>query len=265
MPKANKSLVKKALGAQKQIVKKVEEKVDVMKEAVVKKYELSVDLKDLLDAGCHLGHKISKTNPKSKENIYKAMDGIQIIDLTKTIVKLSEACNYVNSAVKSGKTVAFLGTKRQAREVVRRVATEVGIPFVTDRWLGGTVSNWGEIKKNIKRLNDINAGLKTNKYATISKKDMSILKKEIGRLTKMIGGLTSLEKLFDILFVVDAGFEKSAIKECMDKGIKVVSIVDTDSNPEKVDFAIPANDDNVKSISLIVEEMGKAIKAGLNK
>ncbi len=262
MPKANKSLVKKALGAQKKVIKVEEKKVDVMKEVVAKKYELSVDLKDLLDAGCHLGHKISKTNPKSKENIYKAMDGIQIVDLTKTIIKLDEACNFVHSAVKSGKTIAFLGTKRQAREVVRRVATEAGIPFVTDRWLGGTVSNWGEIKKNIRRLNDINAGMKANKYATMSKKDMSLLKKEVGRLNKMVGGLTTVEKLFDIIFVVDAGFEKSAIKECMDKGIKVVAIVDTDSNPEKVDFAIPANDDNVKSISLIVEEIGKAVKTG---
>lgn len=262
----NKSLIKKALSGQKSVVKKVvEEKVDVMKEAVVKRYELSVDLKNMLDAGCHLGHKISKTNPKSKENIYIAKDGIQIVDLTKTIVLLENACNYVYSAVKSGKTVAFLGTKRQAREVVRRVATELGIPYVTDRWLGGTVSNWNEIKKNIRRLNDINAGFKANKYATTSKKDLSLLKKEMVRLTKMVGGLVTLEKLFDVVFVVDAGYEKSAIKECTDKGIKVVAIVDTDSNPEKVDFAIPANDDNVKSISLIVEEMGKAVKAGLNK
>jgi small subunit ribosomal protein S2 len=266
MPKANKSLVKKALSGQKKIVKKeVIEKVDVVKAVVVKKYELSVDLKNMLDAGCHLGHKISKTNPKSKENIYKAMDGIQIIDLTKSIVFLENACNYIYGAVKSGKTVAFLGTKRQAREVVRRVATELNIPFVTDRWLGGTVSNWGEIKKNIRRLNDINAGFKANKYATMSKKDMSILKKELGRLNKMVGGLVTLEKLFDVVFVVDSSFEKSAIKECVDKSIKVVAIVDTDSDPKKVDFAIPANDDNVKSITLIVEEMGKAVKAGLNK
>jgi small subunit ribosomal protein S2 len=263
---ANKSLIKKALNGQKSVVKKVlEVKEDVMKEAVVKKYELSIDLKDLLDAGCHLGHKISKTNPKSKENIYIAKDGIQIVDLTKTIVKLENACNFVYSSIKSGKNVAFLGTKRQAREVVARVAGELGIPFVTDRWLGGTVSNWGEIKKNIRRLNDINAGFKANKYASFSKKDMSLLKKEMGRLNKMIGGLVTLEKLFDVVFVVDSGFEKSAIKECMDKGIKVVAIVDTDSDPNKVDYAIPANDDNVKSISLIVEEMGKAVKAGLNK
>lgn len=261
-----KSLVKKALGAQKKVVNKVVEvKVDPMKEVVAKRYELSIDLKNMLDAGCHLGHKISKTNPKSKENIYKAMDGIQIVDLTKSIVKLADACNFVYSTVKSGKTVAFLGTKRQAREVVRRVATEVGVPYVTDRWLGGTVSNWSEIKKNIRRLNDINAGMKANKYATMSKKDLSLLKKETVRLNKMIGGLVTLEKLFDVIFVVDSGYEKSAIKECSDKGIKVVSIVDTDSNPEKVDFAIPVNDDNVKSISLIVEEMGKAVKAGLNK
>jgi len=135
------------------------------------------------------------------------------------------------------------------------------VPYITDRWLGGTVSNWSEIKKNIKKLNEINNGLESGKYIETSKKDLSELNKEKIRLERMIGGLTKLDKLFDILFVVDAGFEKTAIKESREKGIKVVSIVDTDSNPEKVDFAITANDDNVKSISIIVEEIGRAIKA----
>ena len=238
---------------------KIEVKKDTTKED--KKYTLTVDVKDLLMAGSHLGHKISKTNPKIKEYLYEAREGIQLFDLNKTFEGLEKACNFIYNAKRNGKQIVMLGTKRQAREVVRRVAMDAGVPYITDRWLGGTVSNWSEIKKNIKKLNEINSGLETGKYTEISKKDLSELNKEKIRLERMIGGLTKLDKLFDIIFVVDSGFEKTAIKESREKGVKVVSIVDTDSNPEKVDFAITANDDNVKSISIIVEEIGRAIKA----
>lgn len=247
------------------MVKKIAEEKKVVEVKAERKYTLSVGLKDLLAAGSHLGHKVSKTNPKARENIYVAKDGIQIIDLVKTLAKLDEAANFIYQAKKNGQMVALIGTKRQAREVVRRVAGEAGVPFVTDRWLGGTVSNWLEIKKNIKRLNDINSGKETGKFAEYTKKDLSLLRKETGRLNKMVGGLTTLEKLFDVAFVVDAGFEKTAVKECREKGIKVVAIVDTDGDPNGVDVAIPANDDNVKSITVIVEEIGKAIKAGNQK
>ena len=238
---------------------KIEVKRDNVKED--KKYSLTIDVKDLLMAGSHLGHKISKTNPKIKEYLYEAREGIQLFDLNKTFEGLEKACNFIYNAKRNGKQVVMLGTKRQAREVVRRVALDAGVPYITDRWLGGTVSNWSEIKKNIKKLNEINSGLESGKYAEISKKDLSELNKEKIRLERMIGGLTKLDKLFDIIFVVDSGFEKTAIKESREKGIKVVSMVDTDSNPEKVDYAITANDDNVKSISIIVEEIGRAIKA----
>lgn len=275
--KTGKSLVKKALvvGAKKtnekvklekasfakatEGLQKVEVKKDIAKED--KKYTLTIDVKDLLMAGCHLGHKISKTNPKIKEYLYEAREGIQLFDLIKTYEGLEKACNFIYNAKRNGKQIVMLGTKRQAREVVRRVALDAGVPYITDRWLGGTVSNWNEIKKNIKKLNDINSGFESGKYAEISKKDLSELNKEKIRLERMIGGLTKLDKLFEIIFVVDAGFEKTAIKESREKGIKVVSIVDTDSNPEKVDYAITANDDNVKSISIVVEEIGRAIKA----
>lgn len=238
---------------------KIEVKKDITKED--KKYTLTIDVKDLLMAGSHLGHKISKTNPKIKEYLYEAREGIQLFDLNKTFEGLEKACNFIYNAKRNGKQIVMLGTKRQAREVVRRVAMDAGVPYITDRWLGGTVSNWSEIKKNIKKLNEINSGFENGKYAEISKKDLSELNKEKIRLERMIGGLTKLDKLFDIIFVVDAGFEKTAIKESREKGVKVVSMVDTDSNPEKVDFAITANDDNVKSISIIVEEIGRAIKA----
>ncbi|HNY04740.1 MAG TPA: 30S ribosomal protein S2 [Candidatus Woesebacteria bacterium] len=251
--------IEKEARLEKEVVKTADAKAVAVKED--KKYSLTIDVKDLLMAGCHLGHKISKTNPKIKEYLYEAREGIQLFDLNKTFEGLEKACNFIYNAKRNGKQIVMLGTKRQAREVVRRVALDAGVPYITDRWLGGTVSNWSEIKKNIKKFNEINNGLESGKYTETSKKDLSELNKEKIRLERMIGGLTKLDKLFDILFVVDAGFEKTAIKESREKGIKVVSIVDTDSNPEKVDFAITANDDNVKSISIIVEEIGRAIKA----
>ena len=138
---------------------------------------------------------------------------------------------------------------------------DANIPFVTDRWLGGTITNWEQIRRNVKKLVEIKDGMAKGKYNESTKKEQSVLNKEIVRLEKIVGGLTGLDRIFDILFVVDAGFEKTAVKEAKIRGIKVVAIVDTDSNPNKVDFAIPANDDSVKSVSLIVEEVGKAIKA----
>ena len=287
--RTGKSLVKKALvvNAKKKVnvtaesIKKLNEKVkkekvlrqaqdlEVKAEEVVKKdvakedkkYELTIGLKDLLEAGCHLGHKVSKTHPKAKENIYIAKDGIQIMDLVKTLNGLEKACNYIYNSRRNGKQIVLVGTKRQAREVVKRVALDAGVAYVTDRWLGGTISNWDQIKKNIKKLNDIKDGLAKNLFTDKTKKELSDMAKEQIRLEKIIGGLSHLEKLFDMVFVVDASFEKTAIREADMRNIKTVAIVDTDTNPFKVAFPIPANDDSVKSINIIVEEVGRAIKA----
>jgi len=236
---------------------------DVKKEVVKedKKYELTIGLKDLLGAGSHLGHKVSKTHPKAKENIYMAKDGIQVMDLTKTLSALEKACNYIYNARRNGKSIVMLGTKRQAREVIKRVAIDAGVGYITDRWLGGTISNWEQIRKNIKKLNEIKEGLEKKKFVDKTKKELGDLAKEQIRLEKIVGGLANLERIFDILFVVDAGFEKTAIKESKMRNVKTVGITDTDADPRKLDFAIPANDDSVKSINIIVEEIGKAIKA----
>lgn len=227
-----------------------------------KKYNLTIEVQDLLKAGCHLGHKISKTNPKMKEYLYQARDGIQLFDLNKSFENLERACNFIYNSKRNGKQIALVGTKRQSREVVRRVALDAGVPYITDRWVGGTISNWDQIKKNIKKLNELVAGLSEGgKYSGESKRELSILNKERARLEKMVGGLIKLEKLFDIVFVVDAGFEKTAVKEARESNLKIAAMVDSDSNPEKVDFPITVNDDNVKSITIIVEEVGRAIKA----
>jgi len=259
--KLNEKVAKEKLEAKK--LETGNEKLEIKKEVVKedKKYELTIGLKDLLGAGCHLGHKVSKTHPKAKENIYMAKDGIQIMDLTKTLAALDKACNYIYNARRNGKSIVMLGTKRQAREVIKRVAVDAGVAYITDRWLGGTISNWEQIRKNIRKLNDIKDGLEKKKFVDKTKKELGDLAKEQIRLEKIVGGLANLEKIFDILFVVDAGFEKTAIKETKMKGVKTVGITDTDADPRKLDYAISANDDSVKSINLIVEEIGKAIKA----
>jgi len=255
------ALAKKALEAKKEATTEV--KVEVKKDNVKedKKYQLTIGLKDMLAAGCHLGHKVSKTHPKAKEYIYTAKDGIQVFDLTKTLPMLDKACNFIYNAQRNGKKIVLLGTKRQAREVVRRVAMETGVGYITDRWLGGTITNWDQIKKDIKKLADLKDGLEKGRFVESTKKELLDMKKETIRLEKMVGGLTGYDRLFDIVFIVDAGYEKTAVKEAKLRGIKMVAMVDTDGDPRKVDLVIPVNDDSAKSVNLIVEEIGKAIKA----
>jgi small subunit ribosomal protein S2 len=246
----------------------IEEKPAFAEAAAVKedkKYDVTIGLKDLLGAGCHLGHKVSKTNPKARDFIYGKKDGIEVIDLVKTLEALEKACNFIYNQKRNNRQVVLVGTKRNAREVVRRVAVDAGVSYVTDRWLGGTITNWDQIKRNIKKLNDFRDGLANGKFIGSTKKEIAGINKEVTRLEKIVGGLSKLDKMFDILFVVDAGYERTAVKEAKLKGIKVVAISDTDANPYKVDFAIPANDDSVKSVSLLVEEIGKAIKAAGTK
>jgi small subunit ribosomal protein S2 len=265
-----KKILKKVLkNHKKESVSKKEEKKETIKEVKDakgkvkqdKKYSLTVGLKELFEAGCHLGHKVSKTHPKARKNIYIAKDGMEIVDLAKTLEGLQKACDLIYNAKRNGKKILMVGTKRQAREVVRRIAVECSIPYVTERWLGGTITNWDQIRKNIKKLNKLKEDMEKGKFAELTKKELSLTNKEIVRLDRIVGGLTNLDKLFDILFVVDAGFEKTAIREAKMRRIKVVAITDTDTNPDKVDIVIPANEDGVKSISILVEEIGKAIKS----
>ncbi len=226
----------------------------------IKSYKLSIDVRDLLKAGCHLGHKQAKTNPKAKENVYAIKNGVAVFDLIKSMEHLQAACDFLHQQAKAGKKIILVGTKRQAREVVKRVAEETGMPYVTTRWLGGTVSNWDQIKKNIDRLSDLKKGMEENRFVENTKKEKLMIAKDIIRLERIVGGLAKLDKIFDVIFAVDAGFEKTAIREAKFKNIPVVAMVDSDTDPAIVDYPIPLNDDNVKSVSLIVEEVGRAIK-----
>lgn len=252
---------KKITNNQKTSIPNKDQETSSKKQTEIKKYELSVGMRELLAAGCHLGHKVSKTFPKARENIYGSRGGIEIFDLAKTEAALQKACQFIFNEVKSGKQIVLVGTKRQAREIVRKVAAETGVPYVTERWLGGTITNWEQIRKDIKKLADLKDGLEKGKFTENTKKEVLEIKKEVVRLEKIIGGLAGLDKLFEAIFVVDVGFEKTAVKEARMRGVKVVALVDSDADPRKVDFAIPANDDSVKSIDILVGEIGKAIKS----
>jgi len=245
--------------APKKTEKKVEEAlVEIKKQEV--KYELSIGVQDLFAAGAHLGHKLAKTNPKVTDYIYAAKDGIQVIDLPKTYKDLEAACGALHAMAKEGKVILMVGTKRQAREVVRRVATEIGMPYVTSRWLGGTVSNWDQIRKSIRTMNELEKQLEKGVEGA-TKKEISVMRKNFVRMQTGMGGLKNLEKLFDAMFVVDAGYERTAIGEARMRDIPVFGILDTDSNPNLVDYPIVANDDSAKSVTMLVEEVGKAISS----
>lgn len=231
------------------------------KKASSAKRQKSITLKDLLEAGCHFGHKRSKINPKVKPYIYVIRDGIAIFDLAKTKLGLDEAKKFIGTLVKKEAKIVFVGTKRQAREIVREEAKRVNMPYVTHRWLGGTITNWEEIKKNsIDKFNRLGKEWQEGKFKKRTKREQSLIKREIGRLEKIVGGLSELERLFDAMFIVDIKAEEAAVREARRKGIPVIAIVDSNCDPTLVDYPIVANDDASKSIQLIVEEIGKAIK-----
>lgn len=238
---------------------------EIEKMQVGDKYKLSITAKDMLGAGCHLGHKSAKTNPHFKQYIYATKDKMEILDLIQTEKMLHRACNYIYGLVRSGKKIVLVGTKRQAREIVRKVALESGVPYVTDRWLGGTISNWDEMYKNIRKLADFKDGLEKDKFANLTKKEVSLIRKDVARLERMVGGLSGLDKMFEAMIVVDAGFEKTALREATGRKVTTLGIADNDSDPRAVDFLIPTNDDSVKSVVLIVEEIGRAISEARKK
>lgn len=224
-------------------------------------YEVS--LEDLLAAGCHFGHQARRWNPKMAPFIWQTKDKIHIFDLAKTKAKLKEACLAVKELVSEGKTIVLVGTKRQAKEVVRQEAERVNIPYIVDRWLGGTITNWRQIKKSIDKLKELKEKKQTGEFDKYTKKENILIEREISRLEKSFGGIANLTQPAEALFVVDPHKEIAAIKEARMKGIKIFAIVDTNADPDLVDFVIPANDDAFRSIKLIVSVFSQAIKDGL--
>ncbi len=220
------------------------------------------DLRDLLEAGVHFGHNSSKWHPKMKEFIYMAKDGVHIFDLAKTAAQLRLAYNFIFDLGAKGKKVVFIGTKRQSREIIRKAAQEAGAFFIAQRWMGGMLTNWDQISKSVKRMNDIEKGLETGRFDGYTKFEKLQLEKEQGRLERFFEGVKGLTGKPDCLVVVDPKREKLAVEEAEKEGVPVVALIDSNTNPANISLPVPGNDDAVSSIELIMTELAKAYAEG---
>lgn len=223
---------------------------------------ISVDVKELLEAGCHFGHQAKRWNPKMKDFIYTEKNGVHIFDLIKTGKQLETAMEFVRDLAASGKTMVFIGTKRQAQDIIKAEAVRVGAPFVTVRWLGGTITNWEQVNKSIEKLLTLKKDREAGNLSKYTKKERVLIDKDIARLERFFGGISTLTKVPDALFIVDIGKEKGAVLEARTKELPVVAVVDSNNDPSLVTYPIAANDDAVKSIMLIVSLIGKAYEEG---
>ncbi len=217
---------------------------------------------ELLDAGVHFGHLKRKWNPKMAPNIFMEKKGIHIIDLNRTGEAMERAANAMRSIAKSGKKIMFVATKKQARDIVEKAARSVNMPFVTDRWLGGMMTNFSTIRKSIKKMQNIQRML-NDPTVQINKKERLTLSREHERMTRVLGGIENLSKLPSAIYLVDIGHEHLALQEADRLGLRTFGMVDTNCDPNLVDFAIPANDDATRSIFMITNYLVDAIKEGL--
>lgn len=220
------------------------------------------DLTELLEAGAHFGHQTQKWHPAMKEFIYMEKDGVHILDLAKTAEQLQKAYDFAFDLGSKKKTLIFVGTKRQAREIIKNAAEDAGCLFITSRWLGGLLTNWEQVAKSLKRMIQIEEGLTTGAFNGYTKFERVQLEKEQNRLERFFGGLKGLKLRPDALFIVDPGREKNAVIEARTIGIPTMGLVDTNTDPRPVDIAIPANDDAVSSITYIVNAVAAGYKAG---
>jgi small subunit ribosomal protein S2 len=220
---------------------------------------------DLLDAGVHFGHLTRKWNPKMSPYIFMEKNGIHIIDLNKTLVKVEEAASAIKQIVKSGRKVLFVATKKQAKDIVAEHARSVNMPFVTERWLGGMLTNFATVRKSIKKMTNIDKFTKDGTYDILSKKEKLMISRDRIKLERVLGGISDLNRLPAALFLIDVKKEHIAVSEAIKLNIPTFAMVDTNSDPGNIDFVIPANDDATKSISLITGIITKAIEEGLEE
>ncbi len=222
-------------------------------------------MKQLLEVGVHFGHQTKKWNPKMKKYIYTDKNGIYIIDLQETQRLLAEAYEYIKDVVSEGGLVLFVGTKKQIQDIIESCAIECEMPYVKNRWLGGTLTNFETISKRTKRIDEIENMEKSGIFEKLPKKEVLGIKKEYEKLLSNIGGIRNMKKLPDALYIIDPSKEIIAVKEAVKLGIPIVAITDTNCDPDYIDFVIPGNDDAIRSCSLITGIIGDAVKKGKEK
>lgn len=223
---------------------------------------VEITMKELLEAGVHFGHQTRRWNPKMKEYIFGERNGIHIIDLQKTLKMFRDASRFVSELTAQGRSILFVGTKRQAQEAVAEEANRCGMFYVNHRWLGGTLTNWATLQKSIKRLKALKAMVEDGRMAQLSKKEAARLKREMDHLHQNLGGMENMTTLPDAMFVIDSNAEEIAVREARRMGVPVVSIVDTNCNPEVVDWIIPGNDDALRAIRLFTSKISDAVIEG---
>ena len=226
---------------------------------------MNVTPKDLLDAGVHFGHQTRRWNPRSKPFVFDHRQGISIIDLGKTHAARAKACAFVEETVGNGGNLLFVGTKRQAKEIVREAATSTGMPFCVDRWLGGTLTNYETVKRSIAKYKKYQQQETSGEMAKLASKEVAAIKREMVRMQKNFSGIVDMPGLPTAMFVVDVNHEKIAVAEAARAGIPCVGIADTNSDPTTLSHPIPGNDDAVKSIRIIVEAIVAAVQNGLSQ
>mgnify|MGYP001461384050 CR=1 FL=1 len=222
----------------------------------------AVSMKALLESGVHFGHRTNKWNPKMRQYIFTERNGIHIIDLQQTVKLLDDAFNKVRETVAAGGSILFVGTKRQAQETIQDEAERCGMPYVNQRWLGGTLTNWVTIQQRIVELTRLEKMFETGEIHNLTKKEGLLIQREINRLQTRLSGVRNMKSLPDLLFIIDIEREDTAVREANLKGIPVIALVDTNCNPSDIDYVIPSNDDAIRAIKLLVGRMADAVIEG---
>ena len=221
-----------------------------------------ISMKALLESGVHFGHRTNKWDPRMKPYIFTERNGIHIIDLQQTSKLLTQAYNVIRDAVANGGTILFVGTKRQAQETIAEEATRCAMPYVTERWMGGILTNWSTMYARIQELERLEKLRDTNEIDRLTKKEGLLIGREITRLTTRLSGIRSMKRRPDLLFIIDVGREEAAVHEANLLGIPIVALVDTNCNPQDIDFVIPSNDDAIRAIKLLVAKVADAVLEG---
>ncbi|WP_263359432.1 30S ribosomal protein S2 [Acidicapsa ligni] len=224
----------------------------------------TITMKELLEAGVHFGHQTKRWNPKMKEYIFGERNGIYIIDLQKTLKMFKDASKYVTDLCAGGKTILFVGTKRQAQDAVAEEANRAGMPYINQRWLGGLLTNWVTVQKSVKRLQELDEMATDGRYELLTKKEVIKLERERKHLQANLAGIKNMKRLPDALFIVDSNNEAIAVSEARKLGIPVVAVVDTNCDPTVVDYVIPGNDDALRAIRLFTSKISDSAIEGVN-